>query len=687
MRFDQTLLDEIRARLPVSQVVARKVQLKRKGREFCGLSPFKDEKTPSFTVNDQKGFYHCFASGAHGDIFKFVMEMEGLSFPEAVERLAEEAGVPMPVREEPTPEMQRRSSEQERLYELLDFAARYFQDQYRASAGRGAREYLDRRGLTRGTIDKFQIGFAPNSRNGLRQELSKAGFTDHEMGLSGMSIHGEDIAVPYDRFRGRIMFPIHDLKGRVIAFGGRALHPDVPAKYLNSPETPLFHKGAILYNAAAARQPAYECEQIIVVEGYMDVVALTQAGFANAVAPLGTALTEGQIKLLWRLSPEPLLCFDGDIAGKKAAYRAVDTVLPHLLPGQSLTFAFMPDGLDPDDLIRAEGPEALSAVLNHARPLSDVLWEREWADGQWHTPERRAALEKRVLQLLEGIQDQSVRNHYQRAMRDKLFQAWVHTGRGTRAPSGNRSSGWTKPGGQQGYGSGGYTKGTNRNRGDRWTNGSGGAGGGPRSGYGYDRFAAPPTASSALKQSKIVAGGASDLPTREVLLIQVLLNHPWLIDDQCEEIAELEFTSNSLRELRDGILSVHAVNNPLDRTALRTQLTKLGLDRLLIRAERAITHRSDRFAEPDADAALARTGWRHAVALHGKQLSLKRALDAAQRAWDEDGSEQAQARIFELKRRLFFEDQDTDLSAEAVSQPLPGYQANPGDVTPDPTST
>ena len=394
MRFDPSFLDEIRARLPVSQVVARKVQLKRAGREFKGLSPFKDEKTPSFTVNDQKSFYHCFATGAHGDIFKFVMETEGLTFPETVERLAGEAGVPMPARQEPTPEMERRKSERERLYELLEHTNRWFQEMFRKPEGRDARAYLDRRGLSRDTIAKFQIGFSPNSRHALKQELAKAGFTDHEMALSGMAIHGEDIRVPYDRFRGRVMFPIHDLKGRVIAFGGRALDPDVPAKYLNSPETPLFHKGAILYNAAGARQSAYEREQIIVVEGYMDVVALSQAGFDNAVAPLGTALTDNQIKLLWRMSPEPLLCFDGDLAGKKAAFRSVDTVLPHLSPGQSLTFAFMPDGLDPDDLIRAEGPSALANVLEHARPLADVLWEREWADGQWQTPERRAALEK-----------------------------------------------------------------------------------------------------------------------------------------------------------------------------------------------------------------------------------------------------------------------------------------------------
>ncbi len=685
MRFDQSLLDEIRARLPVSQVVARKVQLKRKGREFSGLSPFKDEKTPSFTVNDQKGFYHCFASGAHGDIFKFLMETEGLAFPEAVERLAEEAGVPMPERQEPTAEMQRRSSERERLYELLDHTVRYYSAQYHGAAGREARSYLERRGLTHETIAQFQIGFAPNSRNALKQELAKAGFSDHEMGLSGMAIHGDDIAVPYDRFRGRVMFPIHDLKGRVIAFGGRALDPDVPAKYLNSPETPLFHKGAILYNAAGARQAAYEREQIIVVEGYMDVVALAQAGFANAVAPLGTALTENQIKLLWRLAPEPLLCFDGDVAGKKAAFRAVDTVLPHLTPGQSLTFAFMPDGLDPDDLIRAEGADALGSVLAQARALSDVVWEREWGEGQWQTPERRAALEKRVLGLLEGIQDQSVRAHYQRAMRDKLFQAWTTPSRKTSDGAPQSRGNWNGASRGQGFGRGGAQSYRGGSAGGHRGSGTTGRGGNMRGGWGNSRFAPPPAgATSSLRQSKLVSGGAADLPSREVLLIKALLNHPWLIDDDCEEIVELYFTSNSLAELRDAILSVHASNNPLDRTLLRTQLTKLGLDRLVIRAERAITHRSDRFAEPDAEPPLVETGWRHALALHAKQLGLKRALDAAQRAWDEDGSEQAQARIFELKRQLFFEDQNTDQPSETIAQPNFSPENPPDDVTVDP---
>ena len=367
MRFPPSLLDEIRARLPVSQVVSRKVALKRAGREFKGLSPFKQERTPSFTVNDQKGFYHCFASGEHGDIFAFVVKTEGLSFPEAVEQLAQEAGVPMP---EAGPRDIQAEDERTRLYALVAAATEYFEAQLAAASGQDAKRYLDKRGLTREAIGRFRLGYAPNSKSALKEHLGKAGFSTAEMVASGMLIAGDDIPVPYDRFRHRIMFPITNPKGRVIAFGGRALDPDAPAKYLNSPETPLFHKGGVLFNAHNARGPAHDKNQIIVVEGYMDVIALSEAGFPQTVAPLGTALTEDQLKLLWRMAPEPTLCFDGDAAGRRAAFRAVETALPHLQPGHSIQFAFLPDGLDPDDLVRQHGATALQDILaTRTRPL------------------------------------------------------------------------------------------------------------------------------------------------------------------------------------------------------------------------------------------------------------------------------------------------------------------------------
>ena len=459
MRFSPQILDEIRARLPVSQVVSRKVALKKKGREFSGLSPFKVEKTPSFFVNDHKGFYHCFASGEHGDIFTFLMKTEGLAFPEAVERLAQEAGVTLPKTEVQDKE---REDERTRLYALLEASSKFFEASLAGAVGGEARRYIEKRGLKRETVHEFRIGYAPNSRTALKEHLTKAGFTSDEMATSGMLIHGDDIAVPYDRFRNRVMFPIQDPKGRVIAFGGRALDPDQPAKYLNSPETPLFHKGHVLFNAHRARSAAHDKERIIVVEGYMDVVTLAEAGFTEAVAPLGTALTEDQLGLLWRITPEPVLCFDGDGAGQRAAFRAVDTALPHLKPGASLMFAFLPDGLDPDDLIRQQGPQAFETALARARPLSDVLFEREWALGDWSTPERRAGLEQQLRALVSRIEDEAVRNHYRRDLARRLDERW---GSGNQARSEGRPAGaWDGNRGQ------GRATGAN---GASWRNGTG----------------------------------------------------------------------------------------------------------------------------------------------------------------------------------------------------------------------
>ncbi len=303
MRFTPQFLDEIRARLSVSQVVSRKVALKKAGREYKGLSPFKTEKSPSFFVNDQKGFYHCFASGSHGDIFRFVMETEGLSFLEAVERLAGEAGVTLPKPEARDPAFEQRQDERTRLLALLEVSVKFFEEQLRAPSGQEARRYIEKRGLQRETIDAFRLGFAPNGRSVLKEYLGKQGFTAQDMAASGMLISGDDIPTPYDRFRNRVMFPIQDAKGRTIAFGGRALDAAAPAKYLNSPETPLFHKGGVLFNAHRARPLAFNRARVIAVEGYMDVIALAEAGFGETVAPLGTALTEAQVQLLWQMTP------------------------------------------------------------------------------------------------------------------------------------------------------------------------------------------------------------------------------------------------------------------------------------------------------------------------------------------------------------------------------------------------
>src|SRR5829696_9209321 len=354
MRYPPQTLEEIRARLPASAVVGRKVRLKKAGREWKGLSPFNAEKSPSFFVNDQKAFYHCFSSGKHGDIFTFLMETEGLSFPEAVERLASEAGVALP---KESREARREESRRQSLHDVVELAAQFFEATLQSRVGVKAREYLERRGVAPDSQARFRIGYAPADRYALRDHLAAESVSVEAMVQAGLLVTGDDIQVPYDRFRDRVMFPIADPRGRIVAFGGRALAADVPAKYLNSPDTPLFNKGRLLYNFHHARKAAHERGTVIAVEGY-----------GNAVAPLGTALTEEQLALLWRLADEPILCFDGDKAGRRAAYRALDVALPALVPGKSLRFALLPEGQDPDDLARAGGQAALARVLDAARP-------------------------------------------------------------------------------------------------------------------------------------------------------------------------------------------------------------------------------------------------------------------------------------------------------------------------------
>jgi DNA primase len=421
MKFSDSFLDEIRARLPVSQVVGRRVSLKRAGREWKGLSPFNKEKTPSFTVNDQKGFYHDFSSGKHGDIFAFIMETEGLTFPESVERLAGEAGLELPKAD---PQFERTAKERLGLFDALETAARLFEQALSADEGREALAYAERRGLSRTTLKEFRIGFAANAKDALKSALIKQGFTEPQLLEAGLLIKPDDGRPTYDRFRNRLTIPILDAKGRVIAFGARALEPDQEPKYLNSPETKLFDKGSTVFNFARARKAAFDKGELLVVEGYMDAIGLHQAGFVNTVATLGTAFTERQMELLWHLAPEPAICFDGDRAGEAAAARAIDRMLPVLREGRSFRFAFLPEGSDPDDLVRTKGANAFAACLANARPLIDVLWRREMQSHTIDTPERRAAFEARLDALLGQIANARVRDHYRREVKNRLFELW-----------------------------------------------------------------------------------------------------------------------------------------------------------------------------------------------------------------------------------------------------------------------
>ncbi len=409
MAFPPGFLDELRNRITLSELIGRRVALKRKGREYAGLCPFHSEKTPSFWVNDQKNFFHCFGCGAHGDAIGFTMRIDNVSFPEAVERLAGEAGLEVP---ETTPQERERAKAVATLHQVIETAAIWFEQQLRMPGGKIGLDYLRGRGLDDDAIARFRLGFAPDNREALQAALRRTGATDQQLVDVGLVIRPEDGGrAPYDRFRGRVMFPIHDRRGRVIAFGGRIIGAGEP-KYLNSPETDLFHKGDNLYCLHLAREAAGKDRPVIVAEGYMDAIALHVAGFDGAVAPLGTALTESQLALLWRLTDEPYLCFDGDNAGRRAAMRAAERALPLLKPGKSLRFVSVPPGHDPDSLIRASGPAAFAACLKQARPLVDIVWDMETAGQPMDTPERSASVQAALERRVNDIADATVRGYY-----------------------------------------------------------------------------------------------------------------------------------------------------------------------------------------------------------------------------------------------------------------------------------
>lgn len=426
MSLPNGFLDELRTRVSLSQVVGRKViwdakkSNQAKG-DYWAPCPFHQEKTASFHLDDRKGFYYCFGCHAKGDALNFIKETENVGFMEAVEILAREAGVPMPARD---PKAQEQADQRNKLVDVMELAVQYYRLQLKTGAATAARDYLAGRGLPEPMQDRFEIGFAPDSRTGLFQHLTGKGVASEQIVEAGLAIRPDDGGKPYDRFRGRIMFPIRDIRNRAIAFGGRAMDANARAKYLNSPETPLFDKGRSLYNHLPAREAAGKANALIVAEGYMDVIALAQAGFGHTVAPLGTAITEDQLLLMWRLHPEPVIALDGDKAGLAAAMRLIDIALPMLEPGRSLRFCLLPEGLDPDDLLRSQGPGAMQKLLETARPMVDLLWQRETEGTVYDSPERRATLDASLKTALAKIRDVSIRNHYTAAikvLRTELF--------------------------------------------------------------------------------------------------------------------------------------------------------------------------------------------------------------------------------------------------------------------------
>jgi DNA primase len=595
MRFSQQFLDELRDRVTISEVIGRRVTWDRKktntGRgDYWACCPFHGEKSPSFHCEDRKGRYHCFGCGVSGDHFRFLMELDGVPFNEAVQQVADIAGVPLPA---PDPETERRERERHNLFDVMELATRFFQDQLQSAAGAKARAYLRDRGLTGRTIEAFRLGYSPDSRNALKEFLASKGVAKEQIEACGLVVHGPDVPVSYDRFRDRIMFPILSSREKVIAFGGRALSPDAPAKYLNSNETELFSKGQVLFNFARARRAMGTdgAGTVIAVEGYMDVIALAQAGVENAVAPLGTALTENQLQLLWKMTSVPVLCFDGDSAGMRAASRAVDLALPMLKPGQSLRIALLPDGKDPDDLVKVEGRTPFDKVIAEARALADMVWLRETSGTVFDTPERRAELEARLKTVTQVIGDESVRRHYQQDMRDRLYAFFRPA-----SQSGNEQR---RPFSQRGPQTGRQTQPPGPSR--------------------------STPASDRLTRTGLVAGYTALPSLRECALALTVVNHPALFFEDFEALHQIEFESRDMRRFWQAVMGVAAASGPdLTREELLTALETQGFDALLASLDKQIRFARLWTATEHAAIEDAREGYQQALALHMRARALVR---------------------------------------------------------------
>lgn len=593
MAFPPRFLDELRERLTLSEVIGKRIRVTRAGREYKACCPFHNEKTPSFTINDQKGFFHCFGCGAHGDVVGFVMRHDNLSFPEAVAFLASAAGLEVP---ETSAEDRQKAEKQKTLYDLVERACKWFENQLRETHGRGARSYLAGRGLSDDAMARFRLGFSPGDRHALPRLLKAEGFPDDDIVAAGLAKRPDDGGAIYSFFRNRVMFPVADRRGRVVAFGGRILDGDGP-KYVNTTETPLFHKGALLYGLSRARQAAADGQPVIVAEGYMDVIALAEAGFAAAVAPLGTALTENQIQELWRLIPrdikEPYLCFDGDGAGRRAAWRAVERILPHLGPGKSAKVAFLPEGEDPDSLIRAGGAKAMTAVLEAAIPLSEALWRMENEDRRIDTPETKAALHAALDARVRTIADPIVRDLYRADMGRRLAESLSPQGGGAAFPEASYGFAPQSPYGFRsrppGSGGGWRPGGGRFNQPRRHVAGTPGVVTAPPVGRGPDR-------------RRLAA--VKDLGER--LLLATLINHPALFDEVGERLGMAVFPAGPLEALRAATMNALSRDSGLDADELCRHLADCGYDPATLLSE---SHVHGKFARADASLDEALEGW------------------------------------------------------------------------------
>ena len=612
MRFDERFLDEIKSRLRPSDVIGRTVKLRKQGREYVGLSPFNKEKTPSFYVNDDKGQFFDFSSGKTGDLISFLQETERLTFVEAVERLAAEAGVPLPA-------VDPRAAEQERvrqsLSDWLETAAQWFEAELRRPVGRDARAYLERRGLPESEWARFRLGFAPGGRMALKDYLVAKGARPGELVETGLLIAPEDGGAPYDRFRDRIIFPIADARGRIVSFGGRAMDPEARAKYLNGPETSFFHKGSNLYGLHEARRilaaaRSGEAPILAVVEGYMDVIACQRAGEA-AVAPMGTALTEEQMEVLWRLHPEPVLCFDGDRAGRQAASRAIDRALPLLRAGRSFRFALVEGGKDPDEVLREQGAPALRAQLAAGAPFVDALFRRERELEPLDTPERRAGLKARLRQAAAAIADKDLAPAYRDALFERFNALFAR-------PRGGGAFERPRPGarGRRGFG-------------DRAPD------------------LAPPTEAGRAAAKRLASAPAALASA----LVKYVIADPAVLDSHLED----DFTAQGFGEpviarLTQEIIRLRLESEHLDSQALARHLPSCGFSTLLTDIDRAATSSGAPFIQDDVSLEAARSQWLLGYAAMARLAALDALILAAKQGLGGDSADAFQLMRLKAER-------------------------------------
>jgi DNA primase len=595
MALPPQFLDELRLRTPLPGLIGRKTRLARSGRNWKACCPFHGEKTPSFYVYDDH--FHCFGCGAHGDAITFVMRAEGASFPEAVERLAAEAGMEVP---KPTPEAAARERRARDLHGVLEAAAAAFQRRLRLPEGAEGLAYLRRRGLSEETIGKFGLGWSGGGRGAIAADLKAEGITPEQIAEAGLMREREEGEGFSDLFFNRVMFPIRDRRGRMISFGGRILGDGQP-KYVNGPETALFQKRRSLYGLDLAREGAFRGGPVVAVEGYMDVIALHQAGFAGAVAPLGTALTGEQMEELWRLSPEPVLCFDGDAAGARAAARAAEAALPMLTPERTLRLATLPAGEDPDTLIVRGGPAAFQAVLDGARSLGEALYGLVAEGRPLATPEQRAALRRRLEEVAATIADKALAGEYRRALIDHFYQA-------------------TRSGPRPGV-----------------------AGGFARGGAPGRKPPAPPRARPAITpERRREAQGRA--------LLAITLRHPWLLGEVEESLGALDLGAGTLVQCRAQVLAWLAAGHALDSAGLMDHLAKGGMGEFAATLLRDPT--LPREAQPDAQPKEALDAWWHFFGLLRGEAELLEDQNAARQALAETNDPAAQRRLIRLGRAL-----------------------------------